>query len=446
MRLESLVGHTFEVFIQVFYQLKKPKGIPPDSILDSFFRSRKYLGSNDRKFIAGNVYSALRYYHRALHKVQHGLKNFTGELFEEDLLFLLLLTTMTSESVAESQVESLCLQFLKGHQLRQYIPKFLESQKRYVYPTLSNVCEDIALQTSFPRWMVERFVQQYGEEETGRLCISLNEPAPITLRVNTLKTTVEECQARLLSEGVESERARYAPHGLYLKKRMSAFSLQTFRDGWFEVQDEGSQLLTYFVNPKPTEKILDACAGAGGKTLAFAALMNNRGEIVATDVNNVRLQELRKRARRAGVHNVRVLEIETLEDLQSEYRDYFSIVFVDAPCSGLGTIRRNPGLKLSVTEETVAEVKEKQRAILDAVAPLVKVNGILVYATCSILREENEDQIEQFLGRYSNFEPWSPYHSIFSSLQIPVQTRWFSLLPHTHGTDGFFFASLRRVR
>ncbi|MCX7984177.1 MAG: class I SAM-dependent methyltransferase [Bacteroidetes bacterium] len=447
MQLESLIGHTFEVLLQIIAQLRRPQGIPPDNLLDSFFRARKYLGSNDRKFIAGNVYAALRFYYQAEHRVSYALKNFHGEIFEEDRLFLILMTTMSSESVSYSQWEPLCMKFLRGSHVRQYVPKLIEVLKHYEVPSFLNIIDEIALTYSYPHWMVERFLSQYGEDGTRKLCAALNEPAPITIRVNTLKTTVEQCRERLLSEGVYTERTQYTPHGLYLMKRISAFSLQTFRDGWFEVQDEGSQLVAYCVNPKPTEKVLDACAGAGGKTLAFAALMENRGEIIATDINPIRLQELRKRARRAGVHNVRIIEINTLEELHGTFREYFSIVFVDAPCTGLGTIRRNPGLKLSVTPETVIEVQEKQRAILTAVAPLVRVNGVLVYATCSILKEENENQIGWFIERNRNFVPHSPTVSrLCATLQSISDTSHYLLLPHIHATDGFYIAWMRRVR
>ncbi len=295
--------------------------------------------------------------------------------------------------------------------------------------------------------MIERFVRQFGAEETERLCAALNEPAPITIRVNTLLTTVDACQARLKSEGVDSVRTRYSPVGLTLSKRMNAFSLQTFRDGWFEVQDEGSQLITLLIDPKPTDRILDACAGAGGKTLALAALMKNRGEIVAADINGVRLQELRKRARRAGVHNVRVQNVTSLDELSPRFHDTFDIVFVDAPCSGLGTLRRNPGFKISVTETTVDAVSAKQRQILDSVVSLVKIDGVLVYTTCSILKEENENQIESFLKRNPHFTSSTPQSILASNLGLfPEQSPYCTLLPHLHQTDGFFCAFLRRLR
>jgi 16S rRNA (cytosine967-C5)-methyltransferase len=303
----------------------------------------------------------------------------------------------------------------------------------------------IGIDYSFPDWMVEKFIEQYGESEAEKICSSLNEQAPLTLRVNTLKTTVEQCQAALSKQGIEATKTLLSPFGLNLSKRINVFSLAVFRDGWFEVQDEGSQLLPFLTDPKPNAKLLDVCAGAGGKTLEFAALMKNRGEIFAADINSYRLEELRKRTKRAGAQNVRIQEIQAIEDLNERYSNFFDMVFVDAPCSGLGTIRRNPGMKWMVTEQTVNEVSEKQISILHSSAPLVKLGGRIVYATCTLLRQENEDVVEEFVVRNPEFklveangllEKWNN--------GLLAAGSFFKLLPHVNGTDGFFCAVLEK--
>jgi 16S rRNA (cytosine967-C5)-methyltransferase len=211
------------------------------------------------------------------------------------------------------------------------------------------------------------------------------------------------------------------------------------------VQDEGSQLLPLLIDPKPTAKVLDVCAGAGGKTLEFAAIMKNRGEIHATDINAYRLEELKKRSRRAGASNVRVREIEEVHDLEEEFKNSFDVVFVDAPCSGLGTIRRNPGMKWMVTEETVNEVSAKQRSILDGCAALVKPGGRIVYATCTLLRQENEDVVDSFLIAHPDYHP-SSLDSSAARIGLTNATSgpWLKLLPHLHGTDGFFCAVVQK--
>jgi 16S rRNA (cytosine967-C5)-methyltransferase len=192
--------------------------------------------------------------------------------------------------------------------------------------------------------------------------------------------------------------------------------------------------------------VLDVCAGAGGKTLELAALMKNRGEIFATDINGFRLEELRKRTKRAGVQNVRVQEIETIEDLVDRYKAFFDIVFVDAPCSGLGTIRRNPGMKWMVTEQTVKEVSEKQKAILHSSVPLVKPEGRLVYATCTLLRQENEEVIEEFLMLHPEFTivKLNPDMPLVQSVGGTSTDSFFKLFPHIQRTDGFFCTVLKK--
>ena len=289
--------------------------------------------------------------------------------------------------------------------------------------------------------MVRRLLYEYGHEESENIMRSLNEPAPLTLRVNLLKSTVEKCQEDLKKQEIESARTSISPSGLQITKRINVFSLKTFQDGDFEVQDEGSQILPLLIDPKPTAKVLDACAGAGGKTLGFAAIMKNRGEIFATDNNGYRLKELKKRSRRAGAFNIRPLEVATVGDLPDKLKNYFDVVFVDAPCSGLGTIRRNPGMKWTVTEETVSEVSAKQTEILRQCIALVKPGGRLVYATCTLLRQENEDVVNQFVGANPDFSFVNP-EPMLSKLGIKkaVSGNFIKLLPHIHGTDGFFCA------
>jgi 16S rRNA (cytosine967-C5)-methyltransferase len=293
---------------------------------------------------------------------------------------------------------------------------------------------------------VDRLTVEYGPAISGQILESLNEPAPLTIRVNALKGTVAECRNRLASEGIESQPGAHAPWSLVIPKRFNIFGLASFKDGWFEVQDEGSQLLAHLVDPKPTAKVLDACAGAGGKTLAFAALMKNRGEIVAADVQEYRLEELRKRSRRAGAFNIRVQRTEQTSDLAATYAQSFDIVFVDAPCSGTGTIRRNPGMKWTVHEHSVSELSRKQSAILDQASVMVRPRGMLVYATCTLLAEENERVVEQFLAGHPEFRSDPPAERLAEfGLSNALAGGYVKLLPHLHGTDGFFCAFLRKM-
>ncbi len=303
--------------------------------------------------------------------------------------------------------------------------------------------ERLGIQYSYPDWMVKKLVDQYGDDEAELLLKNLNEPAPLTLRVNLLKTTIEQLEKELNDQAIQTTRTKISPFGLQITKRLNVFSLKAFQDGHFEVQDEGSQILPLLVDPKPTAKVLDACAGAGGKSLGFAALMKNRGEIFASDTNGYRLKELKKRSRRAGAFNIRPVEVKDLGELATKYQGYFDVVFVDAPCSGLGTIRRNPGMKWTVTEETVREVSEKQAAILEQCASLVKPHGRLIYATCTVLKEENEDIVSRFIAKNPKFNLKIPERMMAQiGLDNAKAGDFIKLKPHIHGTDGFFCAMM----
>ncbi len=437
MLLPSLLGHTQELLLTIHNSDK-----PADSLIDTFFRTHKYLGSHDRRFIAETTYGTLRHLRRCEVVLQQALGEKAKEMKAEDGMLFLILTYLLIIDRRTKLAPNDLLTKIKSPDFKSGLGELLERIPAVDKVHAAEAVQRIGIQYSFPDWMVERFIKQFGEDEAEKLCATLNEQAQLTLRVNTLKTTVELCQARLKSEGVETQRASSVPFGLTVKKRINVFSLEAFRDGLFEVQDEGSQLLPFTIDPKPTAKVLDACAGAGGKTLELAALMKNRGEIVATDINKFRLEELKKRARRAGASNIRILPVNSLEDLQEKYTEFFDIVFVDAPCSGVGTIRRNPGMKWSVTEEMVNELAEKQQSILKFCTPLVKKGGKLVYATCSLFREENEGVIERFTQGNPAFS-LAPNSEAWNKFSATGESHY--LLPHQSGTDGFFCAVLQKT-
>jgi 16S rRNA (cytosine967-C5)-methyltransferase len=366
-------------------------------------------------------------------------------LFEEDKILFLVVAYLSLQGKMQGVMPEAVSSKLKSMRLAEKMAHILQVFLKPVAVLKEPAFMRIGVEHSFPDWMVQKFIEQYGESEVEKICAGLNEQAPLTLRVNTLKATVEQCQAELSKQGIETTKTSLSPFGLNLAKRINVFSLSVFRDGWFEVQDEGSQLLPFLIDPKPNAKLLDVCAGAGGKTLEFAALMKNRGEIFATDINSYRLEELRKRTKRAGAQNVRVQEIRAIEDLHEQYSNFFDIVFVDAPCSGLGTIRRNPGMKWMVTEQTVNEVSDKQRSILHSSAQLVKPGGRIVYATCTLLRQENEGVVEEFMVRYPEFKLIDA-NGVLEKWNNGLMTTdsFFKLLPHVHGTDGFFCAVLEK--
>jgi 16S rRNA (cytosine967-C5)-methyltransferase len=440
MKLSSLLGHTREVL-----QLVRESGRPADNLIDSFFRTHKYLGSHDRRFVAETAYGTLRHLRKCEMILLQALGAHADGMLPEDGFLLLAVTYLAAIDRRMPLNVSDVSEAVRSGRLKPHLHSILQAVSQVNLPESSEPVERIGLQYSYPDWMVRRFLDQYGEAETEQICESLNGQAPLTLRVNTLKTTVEECVKSLAEEDIQAQPTRLSPFGLLVPKRMNVFQLQAFRNGFFEVQDEGSQLLPFLVDPKPTAKVLDACAGAGGKTLELSALMKNRGEIVAADVHNTRLEELRRRMRRAGASNVRIRRVDDVAELEDHYRDYFDVVLLDAPCSGIGTLRRNPGMKWVVTEETVREVAEKQLHILEASAHLVKPGGIVAYATCTLFREENEDIVEKVLSTHPEFSlERPPLDESRFDLTPFAAGKYTKLYPHRDGTDGFFIAVLRR--
>lgn len=440
MQISSLLGHTQELVQSIVNSNR-----PADALIDSFFRSHRYLGSHDRRFIAETTYGVLRHLRKCEWALNSILEDADQPLHENDRILLLIIVYLFLFTAPKDIDADLVSKNLRTQRWKKKLPALFKAFSSLPMTMPRSPRERLGLEYSFPDWMIGRFIHEYGENETESLVSSLNAQAPLTLRVNTLKATREQCREELLRQGIETTRTTLSPFGLTVGKRINVFSLSIFRNGWFEVQDEGSQLLPYFVDPKPSIKLLDVCAGAGGKTLEFAALMKNRGEIYATDINQRRLDELRRRVKRAGAQNIRVHEIRSVEELSKRFAVFFDIVFIDAPCSGLGTLRRNPGMKWSVSEQTVREVSEKQQSILSSCAPLVREGGLLVYATCTLLNQENEDQIEKFLSTHIDFAPAKPAKALESFDETKSKSGSFiKLLPHIHGTDGFFFAVLQK--
>ena len=409
---------------------KEGKRTPADAIIADFFRNRRYIGSKDRAHIAGLFYFIIRrkaslawLAHQSQHAASPRVLVMLGAAFQQGL--------------GLSEIEAL-------HGEDKYAPPPLTaSEKAMMGAALQRGLQDAAMpgpvRYNLPVWLYEKLAAAYGET-TPALLDALMEEAPLDIRVNTLKAAPKQVAHGLKKEGIHNATPMtYAPNGLRLKKREALFALQMFRDGWFEVQDEGSQLVAALVDAKVKERVIDFCAGAGGKTLAIAAAMNNAGRIIAFDVHSGRLEEAAKRFRRAGVHNaeVKLITSETDGSIKRHKRSA-DWVLVDAPCTGTGTWRRSPDLKWRTTEQDMEELVNLQRRILASASRLVKEGGYLVYATCSLLAEENEQQVHWFLEEHPNF-----MLSTAAIEGLPEAAFW-QLTPATHGTDGFFAARLRR--
>ncbi|MFS2215055.1 RsmB/NOP family class I SAM-dependent RNA methyltransferase [Telluria sp. Tellsp104] len=298
---------------------------------------------------------------------------------------------------------------------------------------------------NLPDWLYDKFVAQYGEEETLALAAVLNTAAPLDLRVNSLKADRDKVIAELATAPIAAEPTPYSALGLRIWKKPALQNLPLFKDGAIEVQDEGSQVLAQLLGARRGEMVVDFCAGAGGKTLAIGAIMRSTGRLYAFDVSEKRLTKLKPRLARSGLSNVHPVVIAHERDAKvKRLAGKIDRVLVDAPCSGMGTLRRNPDVKWRQQPEGIAELTEKQASILDGAARLVKFGGRLVYATCSLLDEENEGIVQGFLASHPDFE-LVPMHKVLAEQRIPLEMGdYLKMLPHKHGTDGFFAAVLER--
>ena len=393
---------------------------PADGIVSAYFQKQRALGPRERHALAETVYAVLRQRLRLQHLAQSG----SGPL-ERRL------------AIAGWQGEERSLQSA----LEPHEREWLAAVRAVDLASLPD-----KLRHNLPTWLAEALRHELGDPEFQALAESLQSSAPLDLRVNTMKARRDDVRIALQSEGIAAAPTPYSPWGLRIAGRPAVNRLPLFKEGMFEVQDEGSQLLAMLVDPRRGEMVVDFCAGAGGKTLLLGALMRSTGRLYAFDVADRRLAKLRPRVARAGLSNVHPVCISGENDARvKRLAGKVDRVLVDAPCSGLGTLRRNPDLKWRQTPESVAELARKQSDILAGAARLPKAGGRLVYATCSLLPEENSAIVDAFLAAHPD------YHRVSAAEILAAQgiaarcADDLVLLPHVHGTDGFFAAVLERT-
>lgn len=315
---------------------------------------------------------------------------------------------------------------------------------------LPDPVQSLALSASLPDWLARRFHHEFGAAAAG-LLHALNQRAPLTLRANTLRCSREELAARLREEGIETRPTRFAAQGLEVVTPAQLFRTAAFRAGWFEMQDEASQLVAEVVAPPPAGAVLDACAGAGGKSLALAALLANQGEILALDADAGRLADLRQRARRAGAHDIRALRVppDAWPAEVEEFARRADRILVDAPCSGFGALRRNPDARWRMDESDLVRLRATQVALLTRAVRLLRPGARAIYATCTVLRGENEDVVREVLAAEPGLEPVRVVEVLGGERGRPISDPdgcYLRTLPHVHASDGFFAAILRRCR
>jgi len=376
-----------------------------DKVVEKALKRDKRWGARDRKFVAETIYEMVRW--KRLYNEIAGTKNhYTNENVWKNFAVYAILKGYKLPDWNQ----------LQGVPERRIKGKFDELQKTRVF------------KESIPDWLDEMAVKELGEKHWTKEIEALNKQAEVILRTNTLRTNKLSLRKKLEDEGIKTEFIPGYTDALRLVERANVFVTQCFKDGLFEVQDASSQLVAEYLDVKPGMKVIDTCAGAGGKTLHLAALMENKGQLIATDIYESKLKKLKKRARRGGVHNVTTKSIDSSK-VMKKMKGTADRVLIDAPCSGIGVLRRNPDSKWKLQPEFVENIKKTQAEILESYSALVKDGGKLVYATCSVLPSENEDQVKLFLKNHPEFK-------FIKDNKVSV---------HKSGFDGFYMALLERV-
>lgn len=321
---------------------------------------------------------------------------------------------------------------------------FLRRGSNISFPSLDkNTAEHISSFYAHPLWLVEDWIAAMGEEKALALCVANNKVAPLTIRTNTLKISRNELIRELELQGFDVAPTNYSPHGIIINQgNIPIQKTDAFSKGLFRIQDEGAQCVSFLLNPSMNDSVLDACAGSGGKTTHLAALMKNQGSIVAIDSNPQKKDDLKKEAARLGITSIKTRTCDLSTGIPDDLRDIFDHVFVDAPCSGTGTLRRNPEIKWRIKPKDIDKLNSLQKSILANSSKAVKKGGCLIYCTCSILSKENEQIINEFLVKNKHFSLYNSSSPINQSL---IDTKHFYLTyPHLHNMDGFFAAVLKR--
>ncbi|WP_417357052.1 RsmB/NOP family class I SAM-dependent RNA methyltransferase [Flavobacterium sp.] len=379
-----------------------------DKVVAKALKKDKRWGSHDRKFVAETIYEIVRW--KRLYAEIAEVK----EPYNRDNLWRIFAVWAV----------------LRGYNLPDW-KYFEETPVRRIKGRFDELSKIRKFRESIPDWMDELGVKELGEKKWEKELAAQNEQAKVILRVNTLKTTKEQLRAILMDSNIETEFIKEYPDALVLTERANVFLTQAFKDGLFEVQDASSQLVARFLDVAPGMRVVDTCAGAGGKTLHMASIMENKGQLIAMDIYESKLKQLKLRAKRNSVFNIDYRVIESTKVIK-KLHEKADRVLIDAPCSGLGVLKRNPDSKWKLQPEFIDNIKNTQREVLENYSKMVKPGGKLVYATCSVLPSENEEQVKHFL-----------------TTEIGKQFTFVKdnkVLASDSGFDGFYMALMERKK
>ena len=413
---------------------------PADDTVAEYFRRHRFAGVKDRAAISEHIYAVLRY--RA--SLDWWLARMAPSLAPHGRTRLLVALVLV-ESWTPDDIKGAC----DGDRFRP--PRLSGDEERLIDMIAGgklahrDMPPDVV--GNYPAWLGPHLEAALGKD-LAREAEALNRPASLDLRVNALKSDREKARAALARDKIDAARTKYSPLGLRVFERIPLSTLAIFKSGGVEVQDEGSQLAALLTDARPGMRVVDFCAGAGGKTLALAAAMDNRGHLVACDVSALRLERATQRLRRAGASIVQRQPLSGQRDKWvKRHARGFDRVLIDAPCTGTGTWRRNPDAKWRLRPEDLTELSALQADILDSASRLVKPGGRLTYVTCSLLREEDEEQIDKFLAMHPDFSA-VPIRDVWDEViggDCPTREPTLRLTPARNGTDGFFVAVLARA-
>lgn len=429
-----------------------------DSLLEDVFREKTLFSKKDRALLQALVFGVLRWRGRLdwiidyfsktrLNKIDIKVLNIL-RLGIFQIIYLDRIPVSAAVNTSVEMTKAVAAPWVVG-----YVNGLLRNAVReYRHVAFPEVDKDpgkaLATKKSFPKWLIKRWLNRFGLKETGRLCDAINTIPPITVRCNTLKTRREKLVKALEGYAEKIEITNYAPDGVFFfNPKISIPEIEAFEYGLFQVQDEAAQLVTLVLNPQPGETILDACSGLGGKTGHIAQIMKNRGRLVAMDKNKNKLLRLESEMHRLGVSIVTTCIHDLSTPLNRKDFGKFDRILLDAPCSGLGVLRRNPDTKWRASQQNPAYCQKKQSLFLDNLAHLVKPSGVLVYAVCSMEPEENELVIKDFLNKHAQFSiEKRPAGLPFDACSLVTGNGYLKTFPHLNNMDGFFSVCLKRIR
>jgi len=438
---------------EILFKVESQKAYA-DLLLDHALRTSP-LNAPDRALLTELTYGTLRWRGRIDARLRQQLKHplsdtdgFVRNLLRVTIYQLLFLDKIPDYAAVNEAVE-LAKRQRGGKKTGGFVNGVLRNllrrgQDREATNENNNSIAALAVEYSHPEWLVSRWLEEYGQCEAGALMLANNQRAPLVLRVNRRKCAREELIAQLLAEGFTAAPTSWSPDGIMLESSGAVENLPGFAYGLFQVQGESSQLLVNLLAPSPGDRILDACAAPGGKTTHIAEFMNDSGELIALDKSSQGVEHIRENIVRLKFASITIARADTTKQFPGALSAPYDRILVDAPCSGLGTLRSHPEIKWQRRESDIQRLSELQMQILENVARYLKPGGVLVYSTCTLTREENDSIVENFLARHKQFELEDAAGYLPNTAKHMVRDRYFQALPQRDNTDGFFAARLRK--